>query len=211
MFYRMKLSPFRKYFKKEAEAWSIDIRQKLGLDAHVACPARCVAELHGVTVSPAQCLNGLVETVLSDVFLDQQSVTQKISWLLSADGKFSAMVAIIREYKMVLYNADHSPARQESDIMHELAHIICEHPGDCLQLNADIALRQYNTQHEEEAKWLGATLQIPEQGLFKLVQAGLSNQAIAEIYGASLEMVTFRRNKLGIDLRLSRYNKFVRR
>ena len=112
---------------------------------------------------------------------------------------------------MVLYNANHSPARQESDIMHELAHIICEHPGDCLQLNADIALRQYNTQHEEEAKWLGATLQIPEQGLFKLVQAGLSNQAIAKIYGASLEMVTFRRNKLGIDIRVSRYNSSSRR
>lgn len=210
MFYPMKLSPYRPRFKKDAEAWSVDIRQQLGLASHVACPARCVAELYGVSVTPVQSLPGLVETDLSDLFPDQQAVTQKIKWLLRADQKFSAVVAIVREYKMVLYNADHSAARQESDIMHELAHIICEHPGDCLQLNADIALRQYNTQYEEEAKWLGATLQIPEQGLFQLVRNGHSNQAIAEIYGASVDMVTFRRNKLGIDIRLSRLKKYAR-
>ncbi len=211
MYYRMKPSPLRRGFKKEAEAQSIAIRQKLGISPNAACPARRVAHLLGVSVSPAQCLEGLVETILSDEFPDSQLVAERMAWLLRPNGEFSAIVAVIKEHKMVLYNGAHSPARQESDIMHELAHIICEHPGDCLQLNADIGLRHFDVSHEEEAKWLGATLQIPDQGLFALVKAGLSNQAIAEIYGSSLEMVVFRRRTLGIDVRISRTRQYSRR
>lgn len=207
----MKPSPLRRGFKKEAETKSLAIRQQLGIDPKAACPARQVAYLYGVSVSPAQCLKGLVETILSDEFPDQQLVAERMAWLLGPEGKFSAIVAVINEHKMVLYNAAHSPARQESDIMHELAHIICQHPGDCLQLNADIGLRRFNVEHEEEAKWLGATLQIPDQGLFSLVKAGLSNQTIADKYGASLDMVVFRRRTLGIDVRLSRSKQYLRR
>lgn len=210
MFYLMKPNPLRRGFKKEAEAQSIAIRQKLGISPDVACPARRVAHLYGVSVSPAQCLEALVETILSDEFPDKRLVADRMAWLLRSGSEFSAIVAVVKDHKMVLYNADHTLARQESDIMHELSHIICEHPGDCLQLNADIALRQYDDKYEAEAKWLGATLQIPDQGLFRLVRAGLSNQAIAEIYGASLEMVAFRRKTLGIDIRLNRLKNFSR-
>lgn len=111
---------------------------------------------------------------------------------------------------MILYNADHSPARQESSIMHELGHVICQHPGDCLQVNADIALRLYKPQYEEEAKWLGATLQIPEDGLFPMARAGHSQHAIAEHFGASLEMVNYRWQTLGMDIRLARLQNFRR-
>lgn len=204
MFYPMKPNPLRRGFKKDAEAWSIDIRQKLGLDLSSHCPARQVAHLLGVIVSPAQCLEDLVETVLSDEFPDKRLVAERMDWLLGPNGEFSAIVVVVKNHKMVLYNATHSPARQESDIMHELSHVICEHPGDCLQLNADIALRQYDDKYEAEAKWLGATLQIPDQGLLDLVRAGHSNQSIAEIYRASLKMVTFRRQTLAIDVRLNR-------
>ncbi|MFC5410854.1 ImmA/IrrE family metallo-endopeptidase [Larkinella bovis] len=206
----MKHSLLRRGFKKDAETWSIEIREKLGVEATGACPARCVADLHGVSVTPIQCLSGLAQNFLYDEFPDQQDIDKKMALLLNRNGEFSAVVAIVGGFKMILFNSDHSPARQESDIMHELAHIICEHPGDCLQLNADIALRQYNAQHEEEAKWLGATLQVPDQGLFTLARLGLANAAIADIYGASLEMVVFRRKTLGIDLRLSRLKKFIR-
>lgn len=206
----MKPSLLRRGFKKEAETKSLTIRNELGITPLVACPARQVARLFGVSVSPAQCLEELVETILSDEFPDQQLVAERMAWLLRSGSEFSAIVAIIREHKMILYNAAHSAARQESNIMHELAHIICEHPGDCLQLNADIGLRGFNACHEEEAKWLGATLQIPDQGFFPLVKAGLSNDDIANIYGASLEMVRFRRSTLGIDVRIHRSQRYSR-
>ena len=208
----MKPSPLRRGFKKDSERQSIEIRQKLGLSSRDACPARRVAELYGVSVSPAQCLTNLLETELRDEFPDLLTVKGQMTWLLSPDCDFlfSAVVVIVRGYKMILYNADHSPARQESSIMHELSHVICEHPGDCLQVNADIALRQYNPQYEEEAKWLGATLQIPDEGLFPMARAGHSQQAIAEHFGASLEMVTYRWQTLGIDIRLARLQKFRR-
>lgn len=207
----MKPIPLRRGFKTEAEAQSVAIREKLGISPTAACPARQVAHLYGVSVSPAQCLLELVETILSDEFPDTQLVREQMCWLLRPNGEFSAIVAIVRGHKMVLYNNAHSLARQESDIMHELAHVICQHPGDCLQLNADIGLRRFDHNHEEEAKWLGAILQIPSEGLFSLVKAGYSNESIAEIYGASLEMVRFRRRLSGADVRLQRSKNLSRR
>jgi len=199
----MKPNPLPKGFKKKAETQAIEIRRKLGLSTTVACPARSVAELFGAIVAPVQCLEGLIRTSLRDEFPDTNSVAEQLALLQGQSCGFHAVAVIVKEHKMILYNADNSVARQESDIMHELAHIIQEHPGDCLQLNGDIGLREYNERYEAEAKWFGATLQIPESGLFELARAGYTTGQIATVYGASEEMAIFRRNILAIDRRLS--------
>jgi len=202
MYYRMKLSPIPKGFKTKAEAKSLEIRSQLNLSATVACPARLVAGLFNTSVIPLQSLNNVVAEHLTDLF-DHKVVNQRLSLLSSGTSGFSAVAVVVENLKLIIFNDANSVARQESDIMHELAHIICEHPGDCLQLNSTIGLRNYNAQYEEEASWLGATLQIPDQGLYKLAKLGYTNQQIAEIFGASLEMTTYRRRILAIDRRLS--------
>lgn len=191
-------------FKTEAEATALNLRRQLGLTAEHACPARLVTSLHGITVTASCALESevILDAIKAD-FPDLLRVRQQLALVSNATVEFSAIVAIIHGHKMILYNGNNSPARQESDIMHEVAHVLCGHKGDCLQLNADISLRVHNEDHEQEAKWLGATLQIPEDGIFRHVRAGRSSAEIAEIYGASLPMVTYRRRILAIDRRIS--------
>lgn len=190
-------------FKADAEATSLRLRQQLGLAATAACPAKLATGSHGILLAAAGALNGGIVDALIDEFPDHIKVRQHLAWVASDTTEFSAIVAIVQGYKMILYNDNNSPARQESDIMHELAHILCEHRGDCLQLNSDISLRVHDASHEQEAKWLGAALQIPEKGIFDHVRAGRTSEEIAKIYGASLQMVNFRRNTLAIDKRIS--------
>lgn len=191
-------------FKTEAETTALNLRKQLGLTVEHACPARLVTGLHGITVTPAGALDcDVILGALNAEFPDQIRVREQLSLVANATNEFSAIVAIIRGYKMILYNGNNSPARQESDIMHEIAHILRGHKGDCLQLNSDISLRVHNEDHEQEAKWLGATLQIPEDGIFRHVRAGRTSDEIATIYGASIQMVKYRRQILAIDRRLN--------
>lgn len=190
-------------FKTRAEEKSLEIRNQLGLKPTHACPARLVAELHDISVtSNAALIQSL--PLLVDEFPDGAIQRQQLESLYSATSGFSAVVAIVREHKMILYNEQHSPGRQESDLMHEIAHVIQGHPGDDLKLNSDISLRAHDEQYEEEAIWLGSVLQIPEVGLMWFAKNRFSMEQIAERYNASLEMVRFRWGKCGVTQRLKR-------
>lgn len=172
-----------------------------------ACPARAVAALYNVTVTAIQELIPLVQNSLHNEFPDNELVVGCLEHAMSQTSGFCAIAVVIENYQMVLYNSSCSPARQESDIMHELSHIIRGHKGDSLQINAEIATRQYDSQCEAEAKWLGASIQIPEAGIMQLAKRGASTEQIAQLFGASLEMVTYRRNILAVDRRLSYFKK----
>lgn len=192
----------RRGFKAEAERKSLDIRRRLGLDSTDACPARLVAGLLGVTVVSVQCLPQMATEHPQSDLPDTSKILEGASWLSKDESGFSAMAVVIGGFKMVLFNGKNSLQRQESDIMHELAHIICQHPGDCLGLNGNIGLRIHNEQYEEEAKWLGSALQIPDEGIFCLALAGHTYDEIAGIYRASLKMTNYRRQVLAIDHRI---------
>ena len=131
--------------------------------------------------------------------------------LLYHDPKsWSALTVSIGDYSLIISNSQNSVARQESDIMHEMAHIICGHNPIKLQTlpGFPFPFREYRKKDEEEAEWLGACLQIPRNGLLAVMRRGLSkDEQIAEHFVASLEMVRFRRNKTGVDKQL----QFARR
>lgn len=194
---------FPRGFKAEAERQSLAIRQRFRLGIHQACPARCVAKLHGISVTPAGSLLPLLQAELRVSFPNQVACREQLAWLVDpANGEFSAVAVKIRGCRLILFNEHHSAVRQESDIMHELAHLLREHQGDALELNSDISLRSVNKAHEAEAEWLGAALQIPEAGLMYHARAGRTTSQIAEVYGASLQLATYRWNMVGVNRRL---------
>ena len=112
---------------------------------------------------------------------------------------------------MLFYNDQESIERQESVIMHEMAHALCEHPGDDLQLKSSMGMRQHDNDYEEEARWLGGVLQIPHVGLYWYAKQGYSIEVIARVYRASVEMVQYRWNMCGIANRLKRLGASVSR
>jgi Zn-dependent peptidase ImmA (M78 family) len=121
--------------------------------------------------------------------------------ILTTPEKFSAFwMANEDGDKIIIHNNHHSLARQQSNIMHELAHIICEHeiPEDIAKLSLRFGLHYYNKKQEEEAACLGRTLQITREGLLWALRQNFSKQEIATYYNASLEMVTFRINATGV-------------
>ncbi len=113
----------------------------------------------------------------------------------------------------IIYNETHALARQESTIMHEIAHILCEHePNVPLGLNGmSLLLRDHNAEHEAEAEWLGGCLQLPREGLIWALKKGMTNRDIADNYQASLTMTNYRIGKSGAKIQVDRAKKYYRR
>ena len=78
--------------------------------------------------------------------------------------------------------------------MHELAHVILKHPFSTLSSCGGQYIRSYTARIEKEAAYLGGCLQIPKRALLWAKQRDMDNEAIAEHFGASLEMVRWRCN-----------------
>lgn len=104
----------------------------------------------------------------------------------------------------VAYNTTHSAARRESDVMHELAHVICAHPRTRIVRlpGVPFPLREYHLDHEEEAIWLGACLQLPREALLWARRQGMDHDEIASYYGASRDQVRYRLNRTGVEQQL---------
>lgn len=182
----------RRGFKKWAEEISEQQRKALGLRAIDPLPARRLAKhlrLEIVTLDEAPGLDPYLAAVL-----------------LEEDG-WSAVAFRVEEQDrtLLLHNTGHSLRRQESDIMHEIAHLLCEHkPTTPVPTGAGVLMRQYDDEQEEEAGWLGGCLQIPTKAIMWAARKGMGDEVIAEHFGASVQQVQFRKNVCGVRRRLVR-------
>ncbi|HBE16414.1 MAG TPA: Zn peptidase [Cyanobacteria bacterium UBA11149] len=98
----------------------------------------------------------------------------------------------------IVHNSRHAATRQESNLMHEFAHIILKH--EMVGYDPKTGLPQRRQQDEDEAVYLGGCLQIPRRGLLWAVQKKMTIPQIALHFNASEEMVKFRINVSGIYL-----------
>jgi Zn-dependent peptidase ImmA (M78 family) len=120
---------------------------------------------------------------------------------LNDPSKFSAMWMLNEDgHKIIIHNANHSPKRQQSNIMHELAHIIRGHeiPDATAILCNVFKLHYFNKEHEQEAKYLGSCFQIARPGLQWALKRNFSHEEISDYFNASIEMVNFRLNTSGV-------------
>jgi Zn-dependent peptidase ImmA (M78 family) len=101
---------------------------------------------------------------------------------------------------VVIYNPSHSPARHESNMMHECGHILLKHPLILIDLSSPTPPR--DSKQEEEATYQGGCLQLPKRGLLWAIQKGMDANTIASHFGCSIEMVEYRANMIGQRLRL---------
>lgn len=106
---------------------------------------------------------------------------------------------------LIIYNDAQSSGRQQSTVMHELAHIICEHelPEARIVSGHPLALRSYDPAMEREAECLGSTLQLPRVGLLWALKRKMKIREIAEHFLASEDMVNYRVNTTGVKKQLA--------
>ncbi|MEL7354496.1 MAG: ImmA/IrrE family metallo-endopeptidase [Cyanobacteria bacterium J06560_5] len=169
-------------FRQRCEAISTQQRSILGLRAFDALPARMLAK-H---------LNAHIFTPSDLPSLDRLQLLKLVK-----SEQWSAI--IIRQNPLwIAHNPEHSAARQESNLMHELAHILLEHRS--ITLNASDGSSTREDKREEEATFLGGCLQIPKRGLLWAKQSNLTKVQIADHFLASQEMVSFRCAVTGVKL-----------
>jgi hypothetical protein len=169
-------------FKRRCEAIAVDWRYRLGLKAFDPLPAeRLLQAIGGTAITPEQ-LTGLS--------------SEMIHHLVESDD-WSAGV-IRRHPLLILYHPKHSPARQQSNIMHEIAHILLDHPF--IHFDPQTKTAKRDARCEDEAVYLGGCLQIPKLALQWVRQQDFDRGEIASYFGASQQMVIFRANMSGISL-----------
>jgi hypothetical protein len=167
-------------FKHRCEAIAVDWRHYFHLRAFDPLPAEQLLQaLGGEAITPDQLVN-----VSSEV----------ISQLLNGSDWSAGLIR--RHPLLILCRPDHTPARHQSDMMHEIAHILLKHP--LIDFNPETGLPMRDQSYEAEATYLGGCLQIPRLGLRWITQQGFTTKQIANHFTASEGMVRLRANMTGI-------------
>lgn len=182
--------PFGRGFKSETERTIADIRKnlELGPDEQVDLPA--VADYLGIEVRRA------------DELVDVQLLRELESL---HPGAFSACTFRPRPgHIVIVYNPLHAASRNNSDLAHELAHIVLRHELTKLERMGDLSYFVCNAQQEEEAAWFAGSLLLPRDLLLIDLRRGLSSAAIAKKRKLSEAMVTYRINVTGANRQLAR-------
>ncbi|GAB3990390.1 hypothetical protein GCM10028807_17450 [Spirosoma daeguense] len=175
-------------FKAEAEKIAGKMREAMGLPKHSPLCAFKLAEHLGIKV----------QSIYDCGF---KNCGERYS-------DWSAMLIYTKAGKpLIIHNKTHSLPRQQSDIMHEISHDYYGHPlsENSLGLLVPTVMLTVNPQHEEEASYLGATLQLPQKALsWAILQEKMPLQTIAKKFVASTQMVQYRVNIMGLSKELKR-------
>lgn len=185
-----KKSNLRRGFKKEANEYTKEFRQELGLRSHDPLCPWALAEYLAIPILP-------LTQIRSDIGeRNYLYVTQK-------DPKFFSGVTVFRgSRRIIIHNDTHHPYRQASDIAHELGHGILLHPpSESFDQNG---CRNFNRVLEEEANWLGPTLLVSEEAALHIVREGMSEEQASHLYKATKEVVRMRINVTGAKKRVNK-------
>ncbi len=184
----------RRGFKKEAEEYAEEFRRELHIPATgPLCPFRLAEHLE-IPVVGLTTLSDLEPSHLKHAVGEGQSI-------------FSATTVVDGCYCMIIHNDSHHPFRQNSNVMHEIAHILLGHPprpplvGD--------SCRNFDTTSEREANELGFTLLIPKRAALRVVESRMPIDEACEYYGVSAKLLRYRIDVTDVKRWASNRRKFA--
>lgn len=177
----------RRGFKAEAERKADRLRSELGLGATDRLDSDELARHVGAEV---RCADELTERTKLEELEELQP------------GAFSACTLIIGERRVIVYSPLASVGRRNSDFCHEIAHIVLEHEVGAVEQVGNLTFFTCDPDEEQEANWLAGCLLLPRPLLLAAARRGLSPADIAEEYGVSEQMATFRLRTTGVQRQL---------
>jgi len=189
-----KKNDFKRGFKTWADNTAVELRTKLGLSPHSPLCAFDLCKVLNVPVLEPSQINGITN--------------QDLSILSTESSHWSAATIPLHEGNyLIIHNPTHSPARQQSNLMHEIAHILCEHEVSQKTIETGLSgfLRNHDEQQENEAEWLGSCLQLPRPALIWALKQQMSQTDISNHFNASEEMVRYRINITGVKAQMSKW------
>ena len=180
----------RRGFKAEADRLAERTRTQMGLRPHDQTDIRQLAKHLNVEVIPA-------DRLVDRARLEELERTQP--------GAFSAATFHLPDGRTVaVCNPCSDPGRTNSDIGHEIAHILLDHDVREIQQIAGHTFITCNPEQEEEATWLAGCLLLPRSLLLREAYNGTSAEDIADKYEVSPHMARFRLNTSGVLLQARR-------
>lgn len=179
-------------FKAQAERLSAQARLELGLEPLAPLdPWRYAAHI-GVVVLDF------------DAFEISANCRKR---LLHTDSEsWSGMTLKEGDVTAIIVNPSHSPGRQSSTLMHELAHVMLKHVPARVDISANgmLLLSDYSEDAEGEADWLAAAMLLPREVLMRSRRRGEAINHIAAVFGTSDQLCEWRVRMTGVDMQLRR-------
>lgn len=129
----------RRGFKSEAERIAKDVWTAMGLDAGDPMDAIALAKHAGCIVHPADSLVDIAKL--------------KTLYAIQDNAFFACTFEISAGRHAIVYNPLMNDARRNSDIAHEVAHILLDHRLSRLEQLGDVAFLSCDRRQEEEAGW----------------------------------------------------------
>lgn len=192
---QQKKNSFKRGFKTWADKKAVEIRKDLGLKPH-----------------DALCAFDLIKHLQIPLFIPQdfKELDQEHLDELLGNGKdhwSAATIPLSDSKSIIIHNPEHSFQRQQSNLMHELAHVIREHKVDPEIKETGLAglLRHHNQEQEAEAIWFGGCLQLPREALIWALKQQMNESEISNHFNASEEMVKYRINITGVKKQIGRW------
>ena len=178
-------------FKAEAERLGARIRSEMRIPADARIDVDQLAAHLGVKVRDA-------DQFVPRSDLDRLNVLQ--------DRCFSAATFHLPNGSIVavVNPVNATKARRDSDLAHEIAHLILGHTPSRVERLGDLAFFDCDSEQEEEANWLAGCLLLPRPLLLKAAREGQSPTEVADRYAVSIEMARFRLNTSGAYLQVRR-------
>ena len=172
----------RRGFKSESAALVKEVRSELGLKTLQRLDPRRLASYLGIPIVPLTELSS--DTAMVRFFTTVEN------------GVFSALTVFHGHRRMILHNDSHSPARQNSNLAHELAHGLLRHePAPAL--DGKTGCRDWNDVKELEAAWLGGEILVTRDMALAVARGWLTKPQAQIRFGVSDEMLTWRLNQTG--------------
>ena len=169
-------------FKKEAAELAAEARAEIGLGPFDRLDPRLLVQHLDI---PIVLLSDLAPTCRGALyFLDEERET------------FSALTVFEGHRRVIIHNDAHSPARQHSNLAHELAHGLLLHEPQPA-LDAKTGCRLCNATNEYEADWLASELLVTREMALAVARGRFTRQAAMERLGVSAPMLTWRLNMTG--------------
>ena len=182
---------FRRGFKTEANKLVLEVRRELGLSQFSSLDPRILAAHLSIEIIS-----------LSSFVAD----FPQVKYLITEEPEvFSAVTVVSGLARTIVHNDSHALVRQNSNLAHELAHALLQHPpSPAFDFRG---CRKWNEVLESEASWLGAALLVPEQATLAIANGRWTKETAANHFQVSESIIQFRMNSTGALARAARFRK----
>ncbi|KOT43060.1 hypothetical protein ADK47_10080 [Streptomyces rimosus subsp. rimosus] len=165
---------------------ALEVREELGLNAHVRMDPYALAKLYGISVYTLDEMADSAE--LQDALHHFTHVRPEV---------FSAAVIPVGHGRVIIENAAAEPPRRASTLAHEMAHILLEHSFTTLLRTSGKDCRESDRDQEDEAAELSGELLLPTEAAHRLAHRNVPDEDVATRFGISIEFARWRMNSTG--------------